>query len=152
METAILSPLVTEHILGSDKYFRLREPFVFKSAVLHNLGLKSTCEAPAGFVYDFESVPFFRGTCPEAGTSHDLLCRTDSDPQVNKSVAARVYFEILDYVYSLDDSNTIKGHIDTARESAKKWIKYGVVLVAPGYFHKHSINATYEEMAERTMV
>jgi len=54
-------------------------------------------------------------------------------------------------VYSLDDSNTIKGHIDTARESAKKWIKYGVVLVAPGYFHKHSINATYEEMAEITI-
>jgi len=26
------------------------------------------------------------------------------------------------------------------------------VLVAPGYFHKHSINATYEELAERTMV
>jgi len=58
---------------------------------------------------------------------------------------------MLDYVYSLDDSITIKGHIDTARKFVKKWLKYGVVLVAPGYFHKHSVNATYEEMAEMTI-
>lgn len=146
METAILSPLIIEHIIGSGKYWRMYEPFGFRSKVLYDLGLQYECWAPKGFVYDQESVPLLRGTCPPAGAGHDLLCRINSVPVVSKFVAAKVYFELLEYVYSIDDTNTLKSDFDQLREFSVKWIKTGAVVVAEGYFHKLKVEATYEEV------
>lgn len=140
IETAILSPLVTEQIIGSDgRFVMLHQPFIFQSQVLYRNGLKYICGADAGFVYDLESIPWFRGSSPVGGTAHDILCRIDSDPQVTKYIAAKVYLELACYEYGINGG--------TYPERFKAWAKYGVVVVWPGYFHRHKMNATYKEMA-----
>lgn len=145
--TKILSPLKTEIILGSDgKYHKLLEPYIFESDILKELGLKYICEIPVGFIYDLESVPFIRGTCPEAGTVHDYLCRIDSDPQVSKKIAASVYFEILHYIYSLDDTKDTRGFFEKVGDKLKKYIKWGAVYISSGYFHKLKVMSKYDEI------
>ena len=136
--TYISHPLATESIMGSDKYVRLLFPFKFYSKVL-----RQWVVVPAGFVFDFESVPFIRGTCPEAGCAHDYLSRKDSSPVVSKAEAADVYFEILEYVYAMDEN----GALDSVSDWLKKWVKYLAVYCWPGYFHRHSVMATYEEVS-----
>jgi hypothetical protein len=141
--TAIHSYLKTES-LDNGKYEMLMEPFIFDSDVLLKAGLKSRVEVPAGFVYDFESVPIVRGTNKRGGTAHDYLCRIDSDPLVTKSQAAAVYFEIMHYCYDIDaQRNNWTKLIDWT----KRWTKWAVVRVAWGYFHKFKVMATSKEIA-----
>ncbi len=139
--TYLESTLVTESIAGSDKYVRLKEPFIFYSCVL-----KRKVVVPRNMIFDLESVPLLRGTCPEAGCAHDYLCRKDSDPVVTKRVAAQVYFEILDHIYSIDNKKSLRGMPDKVWDGLRKWVKWCAVIVAPGYFHKYSVFASYREL------
>ncbi len=135
--TQILTPLITEDI-DNCKYVRLVSPFSLYSDTLN---CKITI--PAGFVYDYESVPVIRGSNKRGGTAHDYLCRIDSEPIVTKSQAAAVYLEVMNHCYSLEERNIL----DKVTDKLKAWIKYGVVYVAPCYFHKYKVLATYEEIS-----
>ena len=134
--TKILSTLEVEDLDG--RYIRLLKPFIFYSDVL-----KRIVAVPTGFVYDFESVPLLRGTSRRGGTAHDYLCRKDSDPLVTKAIAAAVYREIMCHLYKTRAKNRMQGVLGWI----KKWAKWSVVRVAPGYFHKFPVMATYEEIA-----
>lgn len=136
--TKILTPLVNEDI--DSCFARLYAPFAIWSDVL---GCK--VEAPAGFVHDYESVPVIKGTSRRGGVIHDYLSRKDSVPVVTKKQAADVYLEIMACRDGLSDKGGALGAINLF---ARRWFKYGVVLVWPGYFHKHSVAATYEEMRD----
>lgn len=137
----ILSPLINEDI--DYKYSRIHEPFIIELETLAQVGLKSRVEILAGFVHDYESVPLFRGTSKTGGVVHDYLCRKDSAPLVTKKIAADCYFEVM------ESSDRLKadGNLQLVKFWFRRWGKYSVVLFWPGYFHKHSVNATYEEMA-----
>lgn len=138
----ILTPLVNVDI--DYKYSRIHEPFIFESEVLEAVGLSSRVEVPTGFVHNYESVPFFKGTSKSGGVGHDYLCRSDCKPEgVTKKIAADVYFEIME----TSDQRKATGNLQLIRFWFRRWLKYSVVLVAPGYFHKHKVNATYEEMS-----
>lgn len=139
--TQILTKLVTEDI-DNRQYVRLAQPFSFESDVLKEYGLESIVIVPTGFVMDYESVPIVRGTNKRGGTAHDYLCRSDSIPVVTKAIAAEVYREIMEHCYSLEDGNIFSRFSNWLR----RWIKWGVVYLAPEYFHKHKVLATYEEM------
>lgn len=141
--TYLKTALVTESIAGSDKYVRLVEPFIFYSSVLRREVI-----VPKNMIFDLESIPLLRGTCPEAGCAHDYLCRKDSNPTVTKRVAAQVYFELMDHIYSLDDTKKISGLLDKIGDGFKKWAKWAAVYLAPGYFHKHSVFASYREITK----
>jgi hypothetical protein len=130
--------------LDNRRFNQLVAPFIFRSAVLASAGLKSYVTIPAGFVQDLESVPLVRGTNARGGLVHDYLCRIDSDPVVTKAQAAAVYYEIMLYCYSLD---TRKGWLQSIKERAQAWIKWAVVRVAWGYFHKHYVMDTAEDIA-----
>jgi hypothetical protein len=154
--TCIYTPLRTE-CLDNTKWFRLIEPFVFDSSVLRKYGLRSRIEGPAGFVYDFESIPFFRGSNIRAGTAHDILCRKNVCPGITKAIAAEVYFEIMEYCNLIDvgrfekeDHPWIPDPIVTPvvifRDWTKRWFKWGVVRVWPGYWQKFDLMATAEEI------
>jgi len=80
---------------------------------------------PEGFTHDWESVPFFKGTSPVSGLIHDYLSRYDSIPIVTKKKAADVYLEFLKY---------------RGQSFIRRYTKYWIVRLAPGYFHKKSIN------------
>jgi hypothetical protein len=127
-----------EHIKGDYKRVRLLTDFRFYSDVLSRW-----CCIPAGFVFDFESVPLLQGTNPEAGAIHDYLCRTDSDPVVDKSTAAKVYLEFQRYFDEMESGNWINRFWDWI----SRGVKTAVVWIAPGYFHKFPVKASYEEIA-----
>jgi hypothetical protein len=91
----------------------------------HSDVLAQWVEIPVGFTCDWESVPLFKGTSKVAGFIHDYLSRYDSVPKVTKKVAADVYMEFMKY---------------RGTPFFKRWIKYSIVLVWPGYFHKKSVN------------
>jgi hypothetical protein len=135
--TKTIGSIKIEIIPGDCRLVRLLEPFTFYSEVLGRL-----VTIPAGFVFDLESVPLLRGTNPEAGAVHDYLCRIDSDPVVSKTVAAQVYQELQDYYDEQESGNWLNRAWDWIRRQ----VKTGVVIVAPGYFHKWPVMATYEEM------
>lgn len=142
--TQILSDLVTK-ALDNGRFFKLTQPFKFKSDVLESHNLKSEVEVPAGFICDFESVPIFRGSNIRGGVAHDYLSRIDSIPVVSKAICAEVYREIMKHCYLLDKD--IKEHwYNRVRFWNRRWIKWGVVRVAPGYFHKHKVMATLDEL------
>ena len=141
--TKILTPLLTAN-LDNDKYVQLIAPFSFETDVLAKAGLKSKVTVPTGFFFDFESVPAVRGTNKRGGTAHDYLSRIDSDPVVTKSQAAAVYFEIMEYCYSIDHA---RGYWQQFKDWGRRWFKWGVVYVAPGYFHKYTVMATGKEIA-----
>ena len=111
------------------KYSQLVREWGFGSQVLGKV-----VTVPGGFVYDHESVPFFKGTSHRGGLVHDYLCRIDSRPIVSKKTAADVYLEVM----------TIQGN-----PRWKRYLKYWAVRAWPGYFHKHNVDATYEEIAGR---
>jgi hypothetical protein len=142
--THIYSPLHLED-LDNCRFSRLLTVFDFESDVLKRLGLPSRCRIPVSFVQDLESVPWFRGTNNRAGLIHDYLCRIDSIPVVTRSVAAAVYYEFLRHCYGEDPRNS--KWLWATKKYLRSWIKWGVVYVAPGYFHKHLVLATPEEMA-----
>ena len=134
--TAILTPLINEDI--TYKYSRLHEPFRFYSDVL-----RCEVEVPKGFVHDYESVPGLKGTSKRGGVAHDYLCRKDSIPIVTKSKAAAVYREIMAYVDSTKNRSWL-GRLDAWW---RRTVKSGFVAVCPGYFHRHTVRATFEEMS-----
>jgi len=101
------------------KYSEQINPFLFYSDII---GL---CSISEGFIHDWESVPLIKGTCPVAGLIHDYLSRYDSTPKVTKKVAADVYLEFLKY---------------RGQGYFRRYAKYWTVRLAPGYFHKKSIN------------
>ncbi|KQC03135.1 MAG: hypothetical protein APR55_07055 [Methanolinea sp. SDB] len=140
--TRIIGDLITEHI-DDTKYVRLTQPIRFVSRVLYEEGLPDEFEVSAGFIMDFESVPIVKGTSKRGGTAHDYLSRSDSVPLVTKAIAAAVYLEIMAYRDGLMDGGVFRRFDRWWR----RWLKYGVVRVAPGYFHRHRVMATYEEIA-----
>jgi len=94
--------------------------------------LKYKISIPIGFWYDHESTPYFKGTSHRGGLAHDYLCRKDSVPVVTKKEAAGVYLEIM----------TLQKN-----DAWRKYAKYWTVRIWPGYFHKHKVKASYEEMS-----
>jgi len=136
--TKILTPLINRDI--NYKYSCIHEPFQVESDIL-----KCTITVPAGFVHDYESVPLIKGTSKRGGVIHDYLCRTDSDPVVSKKVAANVYLEVMKCRDGRSDKET-----DFKKFSLwwRRWLKWAVVMVAWGYFHKHNVMATFEEMSK----
>ena len=84
-----------------------------------------------------------RGSNKRGGTAHDYLCRIDSDPVVTKSLAASVYLEIMAYTYEIVD----RGWWQHFKDFTTRWTKWGVVYIAPGYFHKHKVMASCKEIA-----
>jgi hypothetical protein len=130
-------PLKVELIPGDSRYVCTTKEFPFRSAILD-----MWCEIPVGFIFDLESVPLLRGSNPEAGAVHDYLCRIDSRPVVTKWQAAQVYFDIQDYFDEKESGNWINRGWDWICRQ----VKTGVVIVAPGYFHKYKVMATYEEI------
>ena len=97
----------------------LTEEFRFYSDILECWSV-----IPKGFMTDFESVPFIRGTSKVSGLVHDYLCRIDSDPVVNKKTAADVYLEFLKY---------------RKISYVRRYTKYWAVRMATGYFHKMNV-------------
>lgn len=89
---------------------------------------------PVRFTCDWESVPIFKGTSKVAGLIHDYLSRYDSQPVVTKKVAADVYLEFMKY---------------RGAPAWRRWLKYSVVLMWPGYFHRKSV---YWQKPETQMV
>ena len=135
--TKILTPLINEDI--DARFSRLYQPFAVLSDVLGCM-----IEVPSGFVHDYESVPVIQGTSKRGGVIHDYFCRIDSVPVVSKKQAADVYFEIMECRDGMPDRETALGDFSLW---FRRWIKYSVVRVWPGYFHKHKVAATYEEMS-----
>jgi hypothetical protein len=136
--TIIPTTIKLELIPGSrGRYWRLLETWGFYSGTL-----KSGVLIPKGFVWDLESTSPYRGQNPMAGTAHDYLCRKDSDPIVSKEMAAKVYHEIACH----EDGNWTDRNLP---QRIWDWItnkvKRNVVIVAPGYFHKHEVMAHYED-------
>ena len=141
--TKIYSTLQTAH-LDNKRFVQLTAPFIFESDVLEKAGLKSRVKIPVGFVQDFESIPIVRGRNKRGGTVHDYLSCIDSDPVVTKEIAADVYFEINEYTDKIDEERTkfTKGY-----DWMRRWLKWGVVSVWPGYFHHRKVMATIFEIA-----
>jgi hypothetical protein len=138
MKTAVIGAMRCEFVPGDYRFVRLLDPLRFCSVVL---GCR--CEVPAGFVFDLESAPLLRGTNPESGLIHDYLCRTDSVPVVTKQRAASVYAEFQAYYDEQESGNWFNRAWDWIRRGAKTL----AVRLAPGYFHRHAVGATYEEMS-----
>ena len=135
--TEVRDSIKIEIIPGDARYVRLLEDFHFYSDVL-----KRWCCIPKGFVFDLESVPLLRGTNPEAGAVHDYVCRTDSDPVCDKTMAAKIYLELQRYYDEKETGNWLNRGWDWFRRG----FKVSVVWIAPGYFHKFPVMATYEEI------
>lgn len=147
--TTVVGSIKIERIPGDSRYVRLLEDFWFYSTVL-----KRWCCIPKGFVYDEESVPLFEGTNPEAGAIHDYLSRKDSDPIVEKVVAAQAYLEFQAYYDKMEVERArwkwlaeLKQIANKACDLARRRFKRDVVIVSAGYFHVHKVSATYEEVA-----
>lgn len=133
--TRVYGNIKIERLNGSP-YVKLLEPFQFYSDIL-----ECDCEIPRDFVYDEESVPVFKPTNPEAGAIHDYLCRKDSIPRCTKEVAAEVYREFQAYYDSLET-----GWLNRIWDWIRRKFKCDVVKIAPGYFHRHRVSATFEEL------
>jgi hypothetical protein len=119
------------------QYYRLLEDFHFSSDILGRW-----CTIPKGFIFDLESVPLLKGTNPEAGAIHDYVCRVDSDPVCTKAQAAKIYLEFQDYYDARESGNVFNRAWDWLRRGFKS----GVVLVAPGYWHKYPVMASYQDL------
>jgi len=117
VKTKIIATPVTRIV--NAKYSQLVEPFLFYSEILGRW-----VTIPVGFIFDWESVPMFRGSNPVCGLIHDYLCRKDSDPVVSKMVAADVYSEFMIYMKT---------------PWWKQQLKHKSVIVAWGYFHKLNV-------------
>jgi hypothetical protein len=137
----IITPVINQDI--DYKFSRIHEPFIIELETLCDLGIQSCVEVPTGFVHDYESVPLFKGTSKTGGIVHDYLCRSDSMPLVTKKIAADCYFEVME----TSDKWKATGNLQLIQYWLRRWAKYSVVLVAPGYFHRHKVMATYEEMS-----
>lgn len=124
-------------IIPGTVYERLINNVRFYSDVL-----KRREEIKAGFICDKESTPW-RGENPLGGLIHDWVSR--KGVLDSKLLAARVYLEFMEY----EDSLVKRKWYTKAWDWAWRYLKSGFVAVCPDfvYWHKHSVNATYEEMA-----
>ena len=119
---------VKEEIIDA-RYSRTLEAWNYKSKILGIILI-----IPSLFVYDHESEGPLRGSSKRAGLVHDYLCRFDSAPVVDKLTAAQVYLEVL------------------RKQKVSRWrrgLKFAVVCVWRGYFHKFRVYATYEDITGR---
>lgn len=157
----VLSPLVVGY-LNNRNYVQLYQPFGFRSDVLERHGLKSEIWADIGFVFDFESTPNMirgpLGTNKRGGAAHDIVCRIGACPGITKSIAADVYFEIMEYCDSIDTERFRKQNHPwlpvpiivpyvKSRDWVRRWAKSTVVRFWPGdFFLKYEMGATAEEI------
>jgi hypothetical protein len=155
MKTEILSPLITEDILGTyGRIQRIAQPYGFRSVTLYNQGLDPERWIETDFYFDKESVPLFKGSCPWAGAVHDPACRKDFDEsgKVGKIVAADMYLEFMKYCYDNPQfaygriDSGIKGDIRKILDIGLEYGKYSMVVCWPGYFHKLNMHSTLEEV------
>jgi hypothetical protein len=137
MKTKFLSDLIVKDIFGS-RYVELYLPFSYYSEILDKIVV-----IPTGFICDYESVPLIRSTSKVGGVVHDYWCRKDSKPIVTKQQAADLYLEAQICRDNLLKENWFR-RIDRA---FRRQFKTLVVRVAPGYFHKFKVLASYEEIA-----
>ena len=138
-QTFVPRSIRIERILGDPKHVRLLENFWFYSACLGRW-----CCIEKGFVYDEESVPILSGTNPEAGAIHDYFSRSNSIPVVDKKTAARIYEEFQAYYDEMESGNWLNRAWDWIRRKFKAGFVY--VTPVPNYFHKYTVEATYEEI------
>lgn len=178
--TQILSHLVVRYLNNSD-YVQLYERFGFISNVLIKNGLRQVgweqrpaghedeFWVPIGFVFDFESVPnAIRGPIgvnKRGGAAHDsisrknvIVCWNGFCLGITQSIAAGVYFEIMEYCDSIDTqrfaahkhpylpTSIVIPYVKT-KDWAKRWLKSWVVRFWPGYWQKHEMMATALEIA-----
>jgi len=136
MKTTFLSKLIYEDMVGS-KYVKLYSPFSYYSEMLAQI-----IEIPYDFICDKESVPVIKASSSHAGVIHDYFCRKDSVPVVTKQVAAKLYLEAQVCRDKMLEEGWFKRMIRKIRRNTKTL----VVKVAFGYFHKHNVLATLEEI------
>jgi len=141
--TKIFTGLATDH-LDNDRFVQMKEPFVCELDTLRDAGLKALIKVPKGFVMDFESVPITRGRNKRGGTVHDYLSCIDSDPVVTKAIAAEAYLEMNAYTDEIDCG---RDKLTMVKDWLRRWSKWGVVRVWPGYFHQRKVMATCKEIA-----
>jgi len=129
--------------LDNDRFVQMTAPFRFKSDELEKAGFSPYVEIPVGFVQDEESVPLIRGRNKRGGGVHDYYSRHDSVPVVTKALAAEIYFELNAYCDLIDHN---RNALIKAKDWLRRWSKYAVVYVWPGYFHRWSVFATPQEI------
>jgi hypothetical protein len=155
--TRILAELLTRN-LDNERFVQLLSPFgaeldTLKKYDLKNKAGKYEMWGPTGMVQDFESVPIVKGSNKRGGAMHDIACRTDSDPVVTKAQAAEIYLEVMHHCNDIDEERFKKSNhpiivpVTKTKDWAKRWGKWGVVRVWPGYFHKFPLLATCREIA-----
>lgn len=143
-----VTELINVDLQDDCRYSRIYEPFVVEDIkALRDAGLQDRIEIPTCFVHDYESVPVVKGTSKRGGVVHDYLCRKNSVPVVTKTLAAAVYFEVMEASAAGKPDQEWYNRLDMW---LRRWVKYGFVKVWPGYFHKHLVEATYEEMIGAT--
>ncbi len=91
--------------------------------------------------------PLSKGSNREAGAGHHLVCRKNFETRVKKITptkwqAAKVFDELQAHYDEKESGNWMNRGFDWF----KRFFKTGVVTVCPGYFHKHNVEATYEEL------
>ena len=171
--TQILSTLNVDY-LNNSNYVVLGRPFGFVSNVLIKHGLRQVgwelrpaghedeFWLPAGFVFDFESTPnLIRGPLGEnkrGGAGHDGVCRKNvlmcwdgTGNEITKSIAADIYFEIMEYCDAINfktaDHYTVTKPWFKLKDWSRRWAKSTVVRYWPGdYFQKYEMMATAKEM------
>lgn len=141
--TAIYTEFCTRY-LDNDRFVQMTEPFRCYSDELKKAGFNPIFEIQAGFVMDGESVPVIRGRNVRGGGVHDYFSCHDSVPVVTKALAAAIYLEINAYCDLIDSG---RNYLTRAKDFLRRWSKWAVVYVWPGYFHKRSIYATPAEIA-----
>ena len=134
--TQVPKSMKTEFIPGDCRYVRLLEDFY---ACLDTLG--RWVRAPAGFVFDLESIPLLRSDNPEAGCVHDYLSRADSEPTVTTYTAALAYYEVQDFFDDQEGGNVISKGLNRLWRYTKI---LAVVAATRMYFHKHKVMDSYE--------
>lgn len=123
----VLTDLRVKELEGD--YRELITHFVFRDDVL------GIIEIPAGFVCDYESVPFIKGSSKRAGVGHDYLYRIDSKPVVPKAVADIIYRELMKVC---------------GVSQWRRTVKYlAVVLLGKSSYHKLYVDATHKQIMER---
>jgi hypothetical protein len=136
MATQVIGTLCVEYFSGDPKRVKFLKPLRGYSETI-----KAWFEIPVGFICDLESVPIVKGTNNESGAIHDYFSRYNSVPVVSKTQCALIYLEFQRY-FDLQEG----GLINTVWDLVRRIIKTAVVWVAPRYFHRLPVNATYEQV------
>lgn len=148
--TKAYNSLCVEYFPGDPYRCKLFNPLRAYSDVLGR-----DIEAPAGFINDMESVPLLKGTNNESGVWHDYFSRSDSDPIIDKTTCARVYLEFQRYYDHLELRpgawNFVRDLPNRTWDFIRRWVKTGTVWVAPRYFHRHKVMATYGELSGQSL-